>query len=349
MKLTNLNFIHFCQGLLGAPYWYNAAGIKATKNAYKVNAMRFPEMYEKNPAEYYIQHIEDNEIVTDTIGLIKSFAWNDGGEEVLKARGTNLIPNAHYCSNNCPDKTPNGLFSWASIQNSNWGAINTMPEIPGLIVSMNNELAIYEGNGVIIRADEIKGVIREPLREKNWKFWYELPFIDYNEEIKAKEEPEIKEEFVLQLTGLAIATNNVLFRDAPNENAKLLDIIIPDSKLEVYNDSNERWLHVIYDGQEGYTIPEYFIYYPKIPNIISSDNPKEMNKELQGDHILLANIGIKNKAHIRSQNYVVLPKGSIVSATGGYTDNWIQVYAEHNKRSYVGYVDKKYLKKVNEL
>ena len=33
MKLTNTEFINFCQNLLGAPYWFNASTIKATKNA----------------------------------------------------------------------------------------------------------------------------------------------------------------------------------------------------------------------------------------------------------------------------------------------------------------------------
>ena len=47
MSLTNLDFIYFCQNLLGAPYWFNASTIKATKNAYKVNSLRFPEEYKK--------------------------------------------------------------------------------------------------------------------------------------------------------------------------------------------------------------------------------------------------------------------------------------------------------------
>ena len=82
MKLSNLDFINFCQNLLGAPYWFNASTIKATKNAYKVNSIRYPEEYNKRDISFYEQAIAEHEIVTDAIGLIKGFAWSDGGEAI---------------------------------------------------------------------------------------------------------------------------------------------------------------------------------------------------------------------------------------------------------------------------
>lgn len=349
MNLTNLNFIYFCQNLLGAPYWYNAAAIKATKNAYKVNALRFPDRYKDELIAQYQQHILDNEIVTDTIGLIKGFAWSNGGDTILEARGTDKMPTHVYCGNNCPDKTPNGLLNWAITKNINWGGIESLPEVPGLIISMNDKLAIYEGKGYVILSDENEGIlIREPLENQNWKFWYELPFIEYLDDITIQSEIKT-DDFTLQLNGLAIATSNVLFREGPNEDAKLLDIIQLEEKVQVYNDSTDKWLHIVYKGQEGYTIPEFFLYFPKAPNIISPDMPHEIDKNLQIEYILLKNIGLKNKGHIRSNNYVILPKETVVLGTGGYTNNWIHVYVEYNNRSYVGYIDQKFLRKVSDL
>lgn len=350
MSLTNLDFIHFCQNLLGAPYWYNASAIKATKHAFKVNAIRFPKEYEKLSIENYQQHIDDKEIVTDTIGLIKGFAWTDGGKEILEARGTDKIINAQYGLNGCPDKTPNGLFTWASSQNAKWGPINTLPEVPGLVITLNGHLAIYEGNGYVIDINEEKGYLdRMPIENNPWQFWYEIPFITYLNKVEAKSEEIEEAQFILELNGIAIAIKDVLFREAPNEDAKFLDIIAEKEKVKVYNDSNQKWLHIVREnGQEGYALIDFFLYFPKAPNIISPEYPEEIKEELRGDYQIISNISLKNSGKAKANNYVVLPKEIIVSCTGGITNNKLHVYAELNNRCYVGYIDKRYVRKVEE-
>lgn len=346
MELTNKGLIRFCQNMLGAPYWLNTTCVKATKNAYNVNSIRFPEEYEKHPYSYYEQHIKDNEVVTDSIGLIKGFAWTDGGEEIILRRGTecSLIP-YKVNSNGCPDKSVNGLFSWATTQNIKWGSIDTLPEVPGLVVTCNGRLAIYEGNGYIIEANREKGkIVHEPIDLLLWDFWYELPFVTYDDEIIVQSE-EDKEEFVLQLNGVAIAINNVLYREETNEDSKFLGVIEKNTQVEVYNDSTAKWLHVVVDGKEGYALAELFMYYPEKPNLISAEMPLEVNSQLQGDYMLLNNASIRNKAHVRGTAYTTIPKHSIVTCTGGITNNWLHVYAKHNNKSYVGYIDQKFLQK----
>lgn len=346
MELTNLNFIKFCRDLLGAPYWFNASTIKATKQAFLVNSMRFPEEYAKQPTELYQKHIDEKEIVTDTIGLIKGFAWHNGGENIFIARGTDIVLEAKYCSNNCPDKLPNGFFTWACTQGAKWDAIEKLPEIPGIVVAMNDRIAIYDGDGYVIESSLKKGCLwRHPLSDDNWKYWYQIPFINYNTSVEV--EKNIYETIEsIQLKGLGVALTNVLFRQDKNENSKLLEIIKPNEKVEIYNDSSEKWLHIIYNGTEGYTLSEFFLIYPEKPLIANPDIPKEIKPELKGTYITTSNVSIKYKAGTREKGLVVLPKETAVICTGGVTGEWLHIYAEYNKRLYAGYMQSQYLRKV---
>lgn len=346
MNLTNLDLVYFCQNLLGAPYWFNASAIKATKNAYKVNSLRFPEEYNKRDTKFYDQAIDEHEIVTDSIGLIKGFAWSDGGKDILENRGNSLIHTYKIGTNGCPDKSVNGMFSWATTQDIKWGSIDTLPEIPGLIVTTHGRLAIYEGNGYVIEANRDAGMVtREPITNNLWKFWYELPFITYSEEVKIVDKVD-PSEFVLELNGLGVAIKNALFREGPQEDAKFLNVINQGEKIEVYNDSTEKWLHIVYKGQEGYTTPDLFIYYPEKPDVISNEIPKEIHKKLQGTYRLLHNSSIRNKAQVRSNGYTVVPKDTEVICTGGQSGDWLHVYAKRNNKRYVGFIESKNLKKV---
>lgn len=346
MKLTNSDLIYFCQNLLGAPYWFNASAIKATKNAYKVNSLRFPEEYNKRNTEFYERAIAEHEVVTDSIGMIKGFMWSDGGKDILENRGNHIIHTYKIGINGCPDKTVNGMFSWATTQDIKWGSIDTLPEIPGLVVTTHGRLAIYEGNGYVIEANKEAGIVtREPISNNIWRFWYELPFITYSEEVKVikKIDPA---KFVLELNGLGVAVRNALFREGQSEDTKFLDVIKQGEKVEVYNDSTEKQLHIVYKGKEGYTTADLFIYYPEKPNIISDNIPQKVHKKLQGPYRLLRNTGIRNKAQIRSNAYTVLPKDIEVICTGGQSGDWLHVYAKYNNKSYVGYIESKNLKKV---
>jgi hypothetical protein len=348
MKLSNLDFINFCQNLLGAPYWFNASTIKATKNAYKVNSIRYPEEYNKRDISFYEQAIAEHEIVTDAIGLIKGFAWSDGGEAILANRGNPLVHNYKVGSNGCPDKTVNGMFVWATAQNIQWGNMETLPEVPGLIVTTHGRLGVYEGNGYVIEANKEAGyVTREHISKSPWRFWYQLPFIEYTEQIKIVDRLALPEEPAeVELVGVAIAIRDALSREGKKEDSKFLDIIHKGEKLQIFNDSDDKLIHFAKEEQEGYAISDLFIIFPEKPHTMSAEEPKEFNKKLKGTYTLIQNAGIRNKAMVRSNSYTVIPKGTEVTVTGGFTNNWYQVYAKYNNKIYVGYMDKQYLKKV---
>ena len=46
-----------------------------------------------------------------------------------------------------PDKSANGLFSWAKNKGMEWGTIGTIPEIPGLGLAASGHVGVYIGNG----------------------------------------------------------------------------------------------------------------------------------------------------------------------------------------------------------
>lgn len=347
MKLTNSDFIYFCQNLLGAPYWFNASTIKATKNAYKVNSIRFPAEYKKD-ISFYEQAIAEHEIVTDAVGLIKGFAWSNGGKEVLANRGNNLVHSYKIGANGCPDKTINGMFAWATTQDIKWGAIETLPEVPGLIVTTHGRLGVYEGNGYIIEANKESGyVTREPISKVDWRFWYELPFIHYAEQIKLVEKNnELEKPVEIELTGIAVAIKDALSREGRQEDSKFLDIIPKGAKIQAFNDSDSKLIHFSKDGVEGYAAADLFMYYPEKPHVLSTELPKGFTGKIKGTYSLAQNAGIRNKALIRSNSYTIIPKGTEVIVTGGYTGDWYHVYAKHNNKIYVGYIDKQYLKRV---
>lgn len=347
MKLTNTDLVYFCQNLLGSPYWFNASTIKATKNAYKVNSIRFPEEYKKD-ISFYEQAIAEHEIVTDAVGLVKGFAWNNGGKDVLENRGNSLIHTYKVGINGCPDKTVNGMFAWATTQDIKWGSIETLPEVPGLILTTHGRLGVYEGNGYIIEASKEAGhVTREHISKTGWRFWYELPFIEYTEQIKLVDKNMTSEEPIkVELTGIAIAARNALSREGRQEDSKFLDIIAKGEKVQTFSDSDSKLIHFLKNGVEGYAIADLFICYPEKPHVMSDEIPKSFSKNIKGLYSLTQNTGIRNKALVRSNSYAILPKGSELQVTGGHTEDWYQVYAKHNNKIYVGYIDKQYLKRV---
>lgn len=348
--LTNYDLVNFCYGMLGVPYWYWAPCVRATKNLYRVNALRFPEKYDKDP-EIYAKHIADNEIVTDDVGLLKGFIWTNGGKVVLDYLDNpeNIYRIAPV--NELPDKTPNGLFTWVTTQpDVEWGEFNTFPKVAGLIVISSGHLGIYDGQGYVIEANEKAGkVIRTAYEDNFWHFWFQLPGISYSEKVERVDNSEIIEKPLPQLTGIATTITNVLFRNSPSEEAKFLSVIPKGTKTETYDDSDDKWIHLSYDEKEGYALKDYFVYYPIKPHYISSQEPTGYKIEYMGDYQTTHNINLKVKPSYRGNVVITIPKETQVYFTGGYIDEWRQVYVVIKDLGYVGYVLPQYFKKVSDV
>ena len=107
----------------------------------------------------------------DCVGLIKSYYWSG------KADGGTGSPN--YGAKSYPDINATYMFNTAK----NKGTIDTMPEVPGLIVYSKSHphVGIYIGNGYTIESTlgaRGDGVVKRKL-DSFWEYWFKCPYIDY--------------------------------------------------------------------------------------------------------------------------------------------------------------------------
>ncbi len=191
-KLTNIALVDFLLALQakGSPYWYGTVVYECTESRLKSKAKQYPSHYTDSRMPKYRQNIADKAICADCIGAIKGFMWTNGGEGVLESYGTGKDFANKYGSNNCPDKSANGMFEYAKKQGMPWGTIDTIPEIPGIAVRYDGHVGTYIGDGKVVewRGFNYGSQITE-LKDRKWLHWYQLPFIEYVEAEKP-EEPE---------------------------------------------------------------------------------------------------------------------------------------------------------------
>ena len=103
---------------------------------------------------------------TDCIGLIKGYGWLDTDTLTIK-----------YGTNEMPDIGANSMYHNATVT----GAIDTMPDTPGLAVWMEGHIGVYIGGGEVIEASSTqRGVFKTQLEGRGWSKWLEVPYINYD-------------------------------------------------------------------------------------------------------------------------------------------------------------------------
>ena len=104
--------------------------------------------------------------VFDCVGLIKGYLWSETVTSIPK-----------YNINQ--DKDVNGIKASCSEK----GTLETMPDIPGVLVFMPGHVGVYVGNGKVIEArGHAYGVVETNLVGRGWKEWGKLDWIEYTEE-----------------------------------------------------------------------------------------------------------------------------------------------------------------------
>ena len=90
-----------------------------------------------------------------------------------------------YATNGMPDYGADQMYQAcknAGTLNKDYGAISTMPEIPGLMLWKSGHAGVYIGGGYAIEAmGTSKGVVKTKVSDRNWQGWGKLPYIDYRE------------------------------------------------------------------------------------------------------------------------------------------------------------------------
>ena len=250
-KLTNIALVDFLLALQakGSPYWYGTCVYECTQSRLKSKAKQYPAHYTDSRMPKYRQNIADKAVCADCIGAIKGFMWTNGGEGVLEAYGTGKNFTSKYGSNNCPDKSANGMFEYAKKQGMPWGTIDTIPEIPGLAVRYDGHVGTYIGGGKVVewRGFNYGSQITE-LKDRKWLHWYQLPFIEYAE----AEKPESAAQVEIVSRG-----GEVNIRSGNGTEYSCISSVKPGAKFEFVATAVNGWHAVKVGGKIGWVSGDY--------------------------------------------------------------------------------------------
>ena len=181
---TNEHFADWCLKMAEkkSPYWYGGCVYKATNSLLARKSVQYPSHYGSSRTSRYKQDIADKQVVADCVGGCKGYAWTGGGIGVLESIGTDQKYTSKYGSNGCPDKSASGMFEYCRKKGMDWGNIDTLPEIVGLALFADGHVGYYVGGGYAVEWRGFNyGCVKTVVRERPWKHWAKLPFIDYGD------------------------------------------------------------------------------------------------------------------------------------------------------------------------
>ena len=101
-----------------------------------------------------------------------------------------------------PDKSANGLLSWCKSEGCQWGDIDDLPEVPGVLLFRNGHVGIYVGGGKGVEARGFNyGVVETEVAKRDWTTWAYLPesVVEYDTDCtvgSAPAEPEKKDDMI---------------------------------------------------------------------------------------------------------------------------------------------------------
>ena len=154
-------------------YVWGTYGNVLTPALFEYKKQQYPDGV-GNYADYIKEHWLGRR-TADCIGLIKGYGWLDTKSMTIR-----------YATNGMPDYGADQMYQAcknAGTLNKDYGAISTMPEIPGLMLWKSGHAGVYIGGGYAIEAmGTSKGVVKTKVSDRNWQGWGKLPYIDYREE-----------------------------------------------------------------------------------------------------------------------------------------------------------------------
>lgn len=167
----------------GVRYWYGTCYYKCTTALLNSKTRQYPAHYTSGRRSGYLSDIADGAMCCDCIGLIKGAVWSELGAHA-----------ARYGTGGCPDKGANGMLEYCKAKGMAHGSMNTLPEIPGLLLHKQGHAGVYIGGGYAIEAKGFNAdVVKSKVAGRGWTSWAKLPFIDYADGEGAVEVPTAPE------------------------------------------------------------------------------------------------------------------------------------------------------------
>ena len=105
---------------------------KCTESLRSRKVAQYPSHYGSSRTSRYRDDISKKKVCADCVGLIKGYCWTGGGKGVIESIGTDKTYSSTYGGNGCPDKSANGMFSYAKSKGCSWGTMDSLPEVPGI-------------------------------------------------------------------------------------------------------------------------------------------------------------------------------------------------------------------------
>jgi hypothetical protein len=234
LQKTNLGLAKWAREWLGRPYWYGTVCYKCTEDLLERKKRQYPKHYTKARMARYRADIKAGRRCTDCIGLAKGYMWWD------EADGK-----AHYATNGCPDQSANGMYELARVK----GKLDTLPEVPGIMLWKEGHAGVYMGGGRVIEARGFDyGVVETKLHERSWGAWYQLPGCEY---IVEPTHDGNDAEGCVRITG-----GSVNLRTGPSTDYGIADVAHAGDVLEMERNVDS-WHAVRVDGRVLWVSPEY--------------------------------------------------------------------------------------------
>ena len=158
----------------GWGYVWGTYGHVLTRSYYEAKLAQYPEGV-GNYADFILANWLGKR-TADCVGLVKGYCWFDPEAQSIG-----------YAVNGMPDIATEQMIEWCDEK----GSMDTMPEIPGLLLWMDGHVGIYIGDGYAIEAMGTRyGVVKTQVAGRGWVKWGKIPCIEYIEEAEETEPTE---------------------------------------------------------------------------------------------------------------------------------------------------------------
>ena len=169
------DFVEACKRLVGMPYWYGTCIYPCSRSLLASKKVQYPTHYRESRMRKYESDCEKHLLAMDCVGLIKGFFWCGGLDPILSyLNGASSLPRKY--GQGIPDKSANSLGPWCKRKDAQAGDIDSIPDVPGIIVHKSGHVGVYVGKGEVVEARGFDyGVVKTKLKERPWEDWFYLP------------------------------------------------------------------------------------------------------------------------------------------------------------------------------
>ena len=152
----------------GWGYVWGTFGTVLTESMLQYKLEQYPDI---GASEAFIREHWLGRRTTDCVGLLKGYGWLNPDTLTID-----------YNTNGMPDYNADRMYASAKENGTEYGGMDTMPDIVGLGLWKQGHWGVYVGNGYAIEAMGTQyGVVRTKVEGRGWQGWCKIPYIQYDD------------------------------------------------------------------------------------------------------------------------------------------------------------------------